>query len=327
MKNEIIYRQIKQEEFDNCLKLIAKFKKNSELNKKFVEWDYSLNPFGKSKIFVAEYRGEFIGIMICNPLKFQNDKKVYNGFRLQDMLTNVSFLRKEIREGRKIPRKEGVGIIPNLLKVTNNYLDKNSEFSIGFPNDKSLPFFENKWVGLSKDPWILHEAPLIEKYLDQNNSNLKFEYNLIKQFDDVHENAWKDNISNKIDIMWTKKHSNWRYILNPRSNYKTFEIKQNTKVVGYIVLKKFEKVNEAPVGHICQLVCPEKFVEDSINFASNYFLDLSAKKLSMWKIADQLPSNLIGFKKVFLKKKFMYKGEKIYDKSSLNLSMSYSDTY
>ena len=71
MKDEIIYRQIKQEEFDNCLKLIAKFKKNSELNKKFVEWDYSLNPFGKSKIFVAEYRGEFIGIMFCNPLTYR----------------------------------------------------------------------------------------------------------------------------------------------------------------------------------------------------------------------------------------------------------------
>ena len=60
MKNEIIYRQIKQNEFENCLNLILKFRKNSDLNKKFIEWDYYLNPFGKSKTFVAEYKNRCV---------------------------------------------------------------------------------------------------------------------------------------------------------------------------------------------------------------------------------------------------------------------------
>jgi|TARA_B100001964_G_scaffold243967_1_gene323650 hypothetical protein len=328
MKNEIIYRQTNQNEFENCLKLISKFRKNSNLNKKFIEWDYILNPFGKAKIFVAEYKNEFIGIMFCKPLKFQSNKKIYNGYRLQDMLTNTDFLRKEIRAGKKIPRKEGVGIFPNLLKVTNNFLDENSEINIGFPNEKSLPFFENKWVGLSKIPWVLHKIPLILKNLD-NKQKFQLKYNLINKFTNTHENIWRENINNKIDIMWTKEYSKWRYTLNPRSNYKAFEIKNNTKIIGYIILKKYEKENELPVGHICQLVCHDDYIKDSIDFAANYFSDLSVKKLTMWRINDKnLFIKNLGFKKIFLeKKKFMYKGKKIFDKSFLNLSMSFSDTY
>jgi len=329
MKNEVIYRQIKQSEFENCLNLISKFRKNSNLNKKFIEWDYYLNPFGKAKIFVAEYKNQFIGITFCTPLKFQNNNKIYSGFRLQDMLTNINFLRKEIKAGKKIPRKEGAGISPNLLKVTNNFLDENSEINIGFPNEKSLPFFQKeKWSSSNKIPWVLNSIPLVLKTLDEKHK-FKFQYSLIDKFTDMHENIWRENINDKIDIMWTKEYSNWRYSLNPRFNYKTFEIKNNKKKVGYIVLKKYVEKNKLAIGHICQLVCPDKYIKDSISFASNYFFDLSIKKLTMWKInCENFFFKELGFKQIFLEKKnFMYKSEKIYDKSSLNLSMSYSDTY
>ena len=58
MKNEIIYRQTNQNEFENCLKLISKFHKNSNLNRKFIEWDYSLNPFGKSTLYAGVGRNK-----------------------------------------------------------------------------------------------------------------------------------------------------------------------------------------------------------------------------------------------------------------------------
>ena len=140
MKNEIIYKQADQKEFANCLKLISKFRKNYNFNKESIEWEYFLNPFGKAKIFVAEYKNEFIGMTVCIPLKFQNNIKTYNGFRVQDAITDINFIRKEIRSGIKIPRKEGMGIFPNLIKINNNLLNKNSEISIGFANEKALPF-------------------------------------------------------------------------------------------------------------------------------------------------------------------------------------------
>ena len=329
MEKEIIYRELKQKEFENCLNLISKLQKNYNFNKNSIKWDYYLNPFGKPKIFVAEYKKQFIGISICTPLKFQDNNKIYSGFRIQDLLTNINFLRKEIRAGKKIPRKEGVGILPNLLKLTNNFLDENSEINIGFPNEKSLPYFEKKkWISSNKIPWVLHEIPLILKTLD-GKQELQLQYTLINKFTDTHENIWRKNINDKMDIMWTKEYSNWRYTLNPRFDYKIFEIKNIEEKIGYIVLKKYEQENELTIGHICQLVCPERYVKDCINFANNYFFALSIKKLTMWRInCENLFFKELGFKKVFLEKKnFMYKSKKIYDKSSLNLSMSYCDIY
>ena len=50
------------------------------------------------------------------------------------------------------------------------------------------------------------------------------------------------------------------------------------------------------VGHICQLVCHDNYVKDSINFATAYFLDLSLENISMRKINDEhLFLNDLGF--------------------------------
>ena len=308
MKNEIIYKQADQKEFANCLKLISKFRKNYNFNKESIEWEYFLNPFGKAKIFVAEYNNEFIGITFCIPLKFQNNKKIYNGFRTQDVLTDVNFRK--------------MGIFTNLLRLSNKYLDQNSDINISFPNENSLSFFEkNNWQEICK-------IPLISKTIN-NKSNFKLKYNLINKFTNIHEDIWRENIGNKFDIMWSKEFSNWRYFLNPKSKYEIFEIKNNIKIVGYIVLKNYELENKMMVGHICQLVCHDNYIKDSINFATNYFFNLSIKNLTMWRTNNKhLFFNGLGFKKIFLEnKKFMYKGKKIYNKYSLNLSMSYSDTY
>jgi len=322
MKNEIIYRQANQKELVNCLKLASKFRKNINLNRKSIEWEYFLNPFGKAKIFVAEYKNKFIGMTVCIPLKFQNNKKTYNGFRVQDAITDINFIRREIKSGIKIPRKDGMGIFPNLIKINNDFLDKNSEINIGFANEKALPFWErNNWIGLC-------EIPLILKTIDKNQE-FQCEYNSIKKFTNIHEDIWRENINDKLDIIWTKEYSNWRYVLNPKSNYKIFEIKNNLRVIGYMVLKKYELEDKTKVGHICQIVCHDNYIKDSVNFANNYFFNLSTKKLTMWRINDEsLFFNDLGFKKIILKnKKFIYKGKKPCNKSSWNLSMSYSDIY
>ena len=111
--------------------------------------------------------------------------------------------------------------------------------------------------------------------------------------------------------------------------YQTAASSNNLRVIGYMVLKKYELEDKTKVGHICQIVCHDNYIKDSVNFANNYFFNLSTKKLTMWRINDEsLFFNDLGFKKIILKnKKFIYKGKKPCNKSSWNLSMSYSDIY
>ena len=321
MLNKIDYKLLNDEEFELSKNLISKFKKNTPFNHKSIEWEYFLNPFGKTKIFLALYHGNAVGMLAAIPLKFINNKKIFNGFRIQDVITDIDFIRNQIKAGKKIPKNNGVGIFSNLILKLNEYLYTNSEINIGFANNNALPYWErNNWQGVS-------EFPLISKNLDRKYNYL-CAYNEIKKFNNVHEEVFKKNISDNIDIMWTKEFSNWRYFLNPRSKYKVFEIKSKSNFSGYVVLKEYVK-DKIKTGHICQIVCKNDLVEDVINFSMNFFFNRSINTLSMWKINnDNLFIEKIGFKKEFIKKnKFIYLGKEVLSKTDWNISMGYSDIY
>ena len=322
MKNEVIYKETNQSESKNYLKLLLKYYKNFGLSLKSIEWEYYLNPFGKAKVFVAEYKNELIGLIVNIPLKFQNNTKTYTGFRVQDLLTDIHFIRKEIRAGFKIPRKGGMGICLNLMKINNDFLDKNADINIGFPNEKSLPFFEKtKWEGLCEIPLLLKNV--------NNEDKFKLKYNLINRFKNIHEEIWQINVGNKLDIIRTKEYLNWRYFFNPKSKYKIFEIKNNVKIIGYVVLKEHLLENNTMIGHICELVCEDNYIEDVIKFAINHFSNSKIKNFTIWTAdKEQLFLNDLGFKKITLKnRKFIYRGKNKLNKSDWNLSMSFSDVY
>ena len=85
MPKEIIYRNAKINEFKDCLKFFLEYYKGYNLNQSSIEWEYLLNPFGKAKVFLALYGEKIVGITTSVPLKFQKNKKTYNGFRTQNV--------------------------------------------------------------------------------------------------------------------------------------------------------------------------------------------------------------------------------------------------
>lgn len=321
MFNNISYKLLKDNEFKLSCTLIEKFKKNIPLNQKLIEWEYLLNPFGKAKIFLAMHKKKAIGIVVAIPLKFLYKKKIFKGYRIQDVFTDINYIRNQIKIGKKIKKKNKVGIFSNLILIINRYLRNKSKINIGFANKNALPYWErNSWKGLT-------EFPLINKKL-KRNYKFKCTYSKIRTFKSIHEEIFKKNILTNIDILWTKEFSNWRYFLNPRSKYKVFNIEYKKNIVGYVVLKEYVE-KEQRIGHICQLVCDKSLTEDVIKFCMNYFFDRSFDNLSMWKINNlSLYVDKLGFKKKFVEKnKFIYKGDFLLNKSYWNLSMSYSDVY
>ncbi len=321
MFNNIDYKLLKDSEFKISKTLIKKFKKNIPFNSKLVRWEYMLNPFGKAKIFLAMDKKKAIGIVVATPLKFLYKKKIFKGFRIQDVFTDISYIRKQIKIGKKIQKTNKVGIFSNLILIINKYLKLKSKVNIGFANKNALPYWErNNWKGLT-------EFPLINKKL-KKNYKFKCIYSEIKTFKSIHEKIFKKNISNSIDIFWTKEFSNWRYFLNPRSKYKVFNIEYKNNIEGYVVLKEYIE-KEQRIGHICQLVCNKSLSEDVINFCMNYFFDRSFENLSMWRINNlKFYTDKLGFTKKFVEdNKFIYMGNFLLNKSDWNLSMSYSDVY
>ena len=308
MDDQIFYKLGNKNDINNFLLFYKKFYPNSGWNKKYIEWEYSQNPFGKAKIFIATYKKKLVGITTAIPIWMQLQKKIYKGYRTQNVLTDINY--------------RGKGIFSNLLLKNNQYLDHPSYLNITFPNEHSLPFFiKTNWSEVSNISFLEKKITKVEKKL--------LNYRFISKFDDIHKNLWEKNLNNRIDILCNKKYLNWRFFTNPKSKYIVFEILQKSKVIGFIVLKKYISKTNEKNGHICKLVCPKNYLKDAVSFANNFFYDLSFDKLSLWKNHN---SNLLVDQLSFTKKKlknlnFLYKSKKKISITKWDLSMSHSDVF
>ena len=141
-----------------------------------------------------------------------------------------------------------------------------------------------------------------EKNRYKKNFNLKFKK--INKFDIKHEKIFLDNLSKKIDIFWTSKYLNWRYIKNPRSNYYIYEFFYQKKLIGYTVLKEYLSDQEK-IGHICQIISIPKFKKEIISFANNFFLKKKIFKMSQWSSNYDLMKKT-GFIKILQKIKKLF---------------------
>ena len=278
-------------EFKN---LIVKFKKNKNYKVKNIKWDYFSNPFGKSKFFVAKYNNLTIGMIVCF-------KQIY------------------INQNKNFLSKNNKGIFENLIIKLNDYLKKKSEINLGFANHLAFPYWKrNFWQDLSNFP--IFEKKLVSK----KSFNLKFKK--INKFDIKHEKIFLDNLSKKIDIFWTSKYLNWRYVKNPRSNYYIYEFFYKKKLIGYTILKEYLSDQEK-MGHICQIISIPKFKKEITSFANNFFLKKKIFKMSQWSSNYDLMKKTNFIKNFTENKKIVYFGKLKLNKLNFDINMGFSDIY
>lgn len=300
-------------------KIILKFKKNKNYNEKNVKWDYFSNPFGKSKFFVAKYNNLIIGLIVCFKQVFINNTGKFNGYRIQDVITDTSVIKYLIKNKKKLLTENNKGIFENLILKLNKFLIKKSEINLGFANHLAFPYWKrNNWKELSNFP--LYEKNL--KFID----NFNLEYKEIKKFNKKHEKIFLENLDKKIDIYWSSKYLNWRYVKNPRSNYFNYEFFYKKKLIGYIVLKEYLS-DQKKIGHICQIIAEKKFKEEIIRFANNFFVKKKIFKLSLWSNDSSLMKKTKFNKNFPIDKKIVYFGLINFKKLKLHINMGFSDIY
>ena len=307
---------LKVEEIKN---LVLKFKKNKNYKLKNIKWDYYKNPFGKSKFFIAKYDSLIVGMIVCFKQIYINQDKKFIGYRIQDVVTDTKIIKTLIRNNKNFMSKNKKGIFENLIIRLNDYLKKKSEINLGFANHIAFPYWKrNFWKDLSN-------FPIFEKKLSAKKSfNLKFKK--IKKFSIKHELIFLNNLSKKIDIFWTSKYLNWRYIKNPRSNYYIYEFFYQGKLIGFTVLKEYLS-DEEKIGHICQLISIPKFKKEIISFANNFFLNKNIFKISQWSSDNNLMRKTNFIKKFPENKKIVYFGKLKLDKQNFDINMGFSDIY
>ena len=307
---------LKINEFKN---LIAKFKKNKNYKIKNIKWDYYTNPFGKSKFFIAKYDNLIVGMLVCFKQIYINRDRKFIGYRIQDVITDTKIIRNLIKNNKNFISKNKKGIFENLILKLNDYLKKKSMINLGFANHLAFPYWRrNFWKEISNFPTF--EKKLIAK----ESFNLGFKK--INKFNVKHEQIFLNNLSNKIDIFWSSKYLNWRYIKNPRSNYYAYEFFYQRKLIGYTVLKEYSSDQEK-IGHICQIISIPKFKKEIISFANNFFLKKKILKMSQWSSNYNLMKETRFIKNFSENKKIVYFGKLKLKKLDFDINMGFSDIY
>ena len=307
---------LKIEEFKN---LVIKFKKNKNYKIKNIKWDYYSNPFGKSKFFIAKYNNLIIGMIVCFKQIYINQDKKFAGYRIQDVITDTKMIRNLIKNNKNFLSENKKGIFENLIIRLNDYLKKKSEINLGFANHLAFPYWKrNFWKDLSN-------FPIFEKKISAKKS-FNLEFKKLKKFNIKHEKIFLNNLNKKIDIFWSSKYLNWRYIENPRSNYYIYEFFYQKKLIGCTILKEY-LTDQEKIGHICQIISIPKFKKEIISFANNFFLKKKIFKMSQWSSNYNLMKKTNFIRNFSENKKIVYFGKFKLKKLNFDINMGFSDIY
>lgn len=265
-------RQGSKEDVPQILQLFNKVIPQYKRDIEFWKW---INNIGTSSslISIAEYEGKVIGhyCVIPRTLTYlKSDFKV--GMGLHAIIDNE--------------HKDKISII-DIAKHSHQLSKNNGLFMLyGFPNQNYQLIQEKieRWDVVSKYDALLFD----KKILNIKNTSLK-----LIPYSNIHFKQFKyklKNINRKtyaIELKCPLSYYFNRYFSHPHCIYEPYWICDNSKIVGFVILKNYNK----NLGHII-----DYYIDSNIDLAC--VIDLSLKHLRPTKIA--LWDTNFDFKKIIL---------------------------
>ena len=251
-----------QSDFYDMLNLIKENYGDIEIAKEeFLRWQYEKNPAGSAVIQLAKDKERDIlaGQYVIIPMKLKFQDKVVKGTLSLNTLTKSEY--------------RGQGIFTKLASDIFQYCSENKlAFTYGFPNPNSYPGFIKKlsFQDLGSVPLLLRPLNLnklvrskTNKYISSLIPNISYfmttkKYNMEKyviyeinesNINDINQ-LW-DDVKDKHEIIGVRdaEYIKWRYIDIPLRKYKIFAIKDEKKILGYIIgnCKEVDGVNSGMI--------------------------------------------------------------------------------
>ena len=266
---------------NSILELTKKIFGDTEISEPdFFDWQYLNNPEGEAIVIVAkddEKTNSIIGVESILPMNLMINQKV-----VKASLSCNSYIHPDYRKK---------GIFSKLIYLIKKESTINNIFCIyGVANDNSFNSF------IKKDSHEISNLPILFRPIRLSNY---FSFPL-GNFLHLFDNIWKIKKSNNPNIIQfsdyfdesfemlckkanqripiikhrTKEYLNWRYKDHPTREYKTFVLKENSILEGYIVTRK-TVVNGKSIGVIVDFLVdsntnPEK-IKDLIKIVLEDF--------------------------------------------------------
>lgn len=210
---------------------------DKELDIEAWRWRFLENPAGDSVIRLCFNNSELISQYALSPVKFYVSGQETKSMMSLDTMTDPEF--------------RGKGLFTRLANEAYiNSIALGYKFVYGFPNENSyVPF-------IHRLAWIC-PGNMMEWSTDQSRT---WYMTHAKNLPEVHE---FDERFNLLSNRMSKKHKviskrtsdflNWRYLKNPRFDYKCFFVEEDTEILGYSILKKYQS-SDSLMGNIVDLV-------------------------------------------------------------------------
>jgi len=234
-----------QTDKDQILDLTRKIFGDIEISKSdFFDWQYLDNPEGEAIVIIAkddDKKNSIIGIESILPMNLIINQKIIKASLSCNSYVHLNYRKK--------------GIFSKLIStVKEESMKKNISCIYGVANDNSFNSFIKKGSHEISNMPILFRPLRLSNYfpfplgtfLHLFDNFWKIKKNVtpnVSQFNDYFDESFEkltETASKRIPIMKqrTKEFLNWRYKDHPTRQYKTFVLKENSILEGYIITRK-----------------------------------------------------------------------------------------
>jgi hypothetical protein len=276
--------------FKNCF--------NIDVNSTYFDWKYFSNPIGKMIGFEAKSGNQLAAFYGVMPEEYWIDNQKKMVFQSMDTMTNPDFRNN--------------GLFVKLAEITYEKVqaDKKELLLIGVPGSNSLYGFTKKlgWTQVKNINYTFCNRFLNYTFNFSSAKNYKFK--LLESYDSKYD-LFQENTKRKwmVQKVFSSDLLNWKIIKHPFQKFLNFEIEENNKTVGYIILKEVDANNH--LIYYYDFLNDEYCLNALPSFASYFFKHYSTKNLFTWEpnsLNDRKSFKAAGFKvNPFKKGPFSYR--------------------
>ena len=208
----MIVREAKQEDIDSIIVLLQASLGESLLKKSAEIWNFKhvINPFGESKVLLAEQDSQILGIRAFMTWRWQIGNQIWNAYRAVDTATH--------------PNHQGKGIFKKLtLQALEEIQQKGDCFVFNTPNNQSRPgYLKMGWqeVGKIKVALVPTFFYAFAYFFSKNKVESSITTVQLQTLCEIHNRE----LATK-DVLFTPKSASylkWRYEYNPLQDYVVF---------------------------------------------------------------------------------------------------------
>lgn len=228
-----------------------------KMNEKYWKWRYLDNVLNKTMIYLATDDEKVVAHYALSPTILYVKGNQFNAGLSMTTMTH--------------PDYRGRGLFTSLA---NELYNNRAELDViyGVPNDNSLKGFIKHLNCIHIVDIPVFEIDLRNKetsYFTENTTDI-FE---VKSFDYKFDELF-DDIRKKYDVILSRKAQtlNWRFFDNPVNEYTVLAMENETKVLGYIVMKEFIS-SDTKIGDIVDVLALDEDI----------FLELIYQAIGLFK--------------------------------------------